>query len=254
MNIKLHTPKSLKMGSGMATMKQFLMSIVATSISIALTFGTAAFLDSKKKQGEKREIVMMVMYDMYNSLKSIEKADSVIQQAMEMQLQIAEDTSKFETLRYNFAQLIPKAEYTETTERIFSSSIETINTVGNVLFTENVAEFYQMRKLYTTTICDSITNSITRSQPFSSLRNSLNFDYSFHAVLSSGMLKDMQRKYAQCKQMMEISDEDIDAYREQRQQIDKGMMGDDASGDSLVNRFLQIQGTIEEAKAKLKLE
>ena len=254
MNIKLHTPKSLKMGSGMATMKQLLMSIVATSISIALTFGTAAFLDNKKKQGEKREIVMMVMYDMYNSLKSIEKADSVIQQAMEMQLQIAEDTSKFETLRYNFAQLIPKAEYTETTERIFSSSIETINTVGNVLFTENVAEFYQMRKLYTTTICDSITNSITRSQPFGSLRNSLNFDYSFHAVLSSGMLKDMQRKYAQCKQMMEISDEDIDAYREQRQQIDKGMMGDDASGDSLVNRFLQIQGTIEEAKAKLKLE
>ena len=254
MNIKLHTPKSLKMGSGMATMKQLLMSIVATSISIALTFGTAAFLDNKKKQGEKREIVMMVMYDMYNSLKSIEKADSVIQQAMEMQLQIAEDTSKFETLRYYFAQLIPKAEYTETTERIFSSSIETINTVGNVLFTENVAEFYQMRKLYKTTVCDSITNSIARSQPFSSLRNSLNFDYSFHAVLSSGMLKDMQRKYAQCKQMMEISDEDIDAYREQRQQIDKGMMGDDASGDSLVNRFLQIQGTIEEAKAKLKLE
>lgn len=43
MNIKLHTPKSLKSGSGMATLKQFLMSIVATSISIILTFGTAYF-------------------------------------------------------------------------------------------------------------------------------------------------------------------------------------------------------------------
>ena len=32
MNIKLHTPKSLKMGSGMASLKQFLLSIVATSI------------------------------------------------------------------------------------------------------------------------------------------------------------------------------------------------------------------------------
>lgn len=60
MNIKLHTPKSLKTGSGMASMKQFLLSIVATSISIALTFGTAAFLDNKKKQSEKLEIVMMV--------------------------------------------------------------------------------------------------------------------------------------------------------------------------------------------------
>ena len=254
MNIKLHTPKSLKMGSGMASLKQFLLSLFATSVSIALTFGTAGIIDYNAKQKAKREIVMMVMYDMYNSLKSIEKADSTLQQAMDMQLQIAEDTTKYEVQRYVFAQLMPKAEYTETTERIFSSSIETINTVGNVLFTENVAEFYQMRKLYKTSICDSITNDLARSHPLSSLKNTLNFEYSFHAVLSCSMLKDMQRKYAQCKQMMDISDEDIDAYREQRQQIDKGMMDDDASGDSLVNRFLQIQRTIEEAKAKLKLE
>ena len=254
MNIKLHTPKSLKMGSGMGSLKQFLLSLFATSVSIALTFGTAAIIDYNAKQKAKHEIVMMVMYDMYNSLQSIEKADSNIQQAMDIQLQIAEDTTKFESLRYKFAQLMPKAEYTETTERIFSSSIETINTVGNVLFTENVAEFYQMRKRYKTLICDSIANDIVCSQPFSSLKNLLNFEYSFHAIVSSGMLKDMQRKYAQCKQMMEISDEDIDAYREQREQIDKGMMDDDVSDDSLENRFLQIQETIEEAKEKLKLE
>ena len=254
MNIKLHTPKSLKMGSGMASMKQFLLSLFATSVSIALTFGTAAIIDYKAKQKSKREIVMMVMYDMYNSLQSIQKADSTIQQAMDMQLQIAEDTTKFETLRYYFAQLIPKAEYTETTERIFSSSIETINTVGNVLFTENVAEFYQMRKLYKTSVCDSIANDIARRQPFFSLKNSLDFEYSFHAIVSSGMLKDMQLKYAQCKQMMEVTDADIDTYREQREQIDKGMKDDDASGDSLVNRFIEIQSTIEAAKAKLKSE
>jgi len=254
MNIKLHTPKSLKMGSGMASLKQFLLSLFATSVSIALTFGTAAIIDYNAKQKSKREIVMMVMYDMYNSLQSIEKADSTIQQAMDMQLQIAEDTTKFDALRYKFALLMPKAEYTETTERIFSSSIETINTVGNVLFTENVAEFYQMRKLYNTMICDSIANGVASSQPFSSIKKSLNFEYSFYAIMSSGYLRDMQHLYAQCKQMMEISDKDIDAYREQRKQIDKSMMDDDAAGDSLVNRFLQIQETIEATKAKLKLE
>ncbi|MBR4897580.1 MAG: hypothetical protein IKZ48_02160 [Prevotella sp.] len=254
MNIKLHTPKSLKAGSGMSSMKQFLLSIFATSVSIALTFGTAAIIDYNAKQKAKREIVMMVMCDMYNSLQSIEKADSTILQAMDTQLQIAEDTSKFETLRFKFALLMPKAEYTETTERIFSSSIETINTVGNVLFTENVAEFYQMRKFYKTSVCDSIANEITRSQPFSSLKNSLDLEYSFHAIVSGGILKDMQRKYAQCKQMMEVTDEDIDAYRELREQIDKSMMDDDASGDSLENRFIEIQSAIEAAKAKLKLE
>ena len=252
MNIKLHTPKSLKAGSGMSNMKQFLLSLFATSVSIALTFGTAGIIDYNAKQKAKREIVMMVMYDMYNSLKSIEKADSTLQQAMDMQLQIAEDTTKYEVQRYVFAQLMPKAEYTETTERIFSSSIETINTVGNVLFTENVAEFYQMRKLYKTSVCDSIANDIARSHPFSSLMNLLNFEYSLYAIVSSGMMKDMKRKYAQCKQMMEVSDEDIDAYREQREQIDKSMMDDDASDDSLRNRFIEIQSAIEAAKEKQK--
>ncbi len=66
------------------------------------------------------------------------------------------------------------------------------------------------------------------------------------------MLKDMQLKYAQCKQMMEISDKDIDAYREQRKQIDKSMMDVDASGDSLEKRFIEIQSAIEAAKAKQK--
>lgn len=56
MNVKLHTPKTLKAGSGLSSAKQFLLSIVATSISIALTFGTAAFLDHKKKESAKKEM------------------------------------------------------------------------------------------------------------------------------------------------------------------------------------------------------
>ncbi len=98
MNIKLHTPKSLKTGSGMATLKQFLLSLLATTVSIVLTFGTAAIIDNNKKQKEKREIVMMVMYDMYNSLQSVEKADSMLCKLMELQLQMAKDTAKFQQM------------------------------------------------------------------------------------------------------------------------------------------------------------
>ena len=255
MNIKLHTPKSLKTGSGMASMKQFLLSIVATSISIALTFGTAAFLDNKKKQSEKREIVMMVMYDMYNSLKSIEKADSTIHQAMDAQRQIAEDTTKFEQLRYQLiARLLPRAEYTETTERIFSSSIETINTVGNVLFTENVAEFYQNRQIYKTMVCDSLINEFSHTTPFSTLKGTLDFNYLVYAITSSDILRDIQSLYVQCKQMMEVSDEEIETYRKQREQIDKGMSESDEATDSIINEIMQLQMNIDKSKAKLKLE
>ena len=254
MNIKLHTPKSLKMGSGMATMKQLLLSIVATSISIALTFGTAAFLDYKKKQGEKREIVMMVMYDMYSSLKSIEKADSSILQSMEIQRQIAEDTTQYKKLFPYLASQTPIVDYTETTEHIFSTSIETINTVGNVLFTENVAEFYQTRHAYKTMVCDSVVNERARNKSLSTVKGTLDFDYSVYALVSGGILNTMHRLYAQCKQMMEVTDEEIDAYRKEREQINKDVPENDVAFDSLLNRVMPLQESINEAKAKLKLE
>ena len=253
MNIKLHTPKSLKMGSGMASVKQFLLSLFATTVSIALTFGTAGFIDYKKKQAEKHEIVMMVMYDMYNSLKSIEQCDSMIYQSMLIQKQIAEDTTMFDKLSIKMEVLTPLLEFTETTERIFSSSIETINTVGNVLFTENVADFYLYRKKYKEQVCDPVTNKFKDKSPFATLKGTLNFDYRLYAIPSVGLTKLLREKYAQCKQMMEISDEEIDAYREQREQIDKGM-SEEGSHTPNFEKIIQIHNSIDSAKSKLKLE
>ena len=65
-----------------ATWKNFLLSLLATTISIVLTFGITAIINHKNERKEKRELVMMVMYDMYNSLKSAEVADSNIHQLM----------------------------------------------------------------------------------------------------------------------------------------------------------------------------
>lgn len=88
MNIKIHTPKSLKMGSGMANLKQFIMSIVATSISIILTFGTAYFVDKNKKENEKIEIAKMIIFDMDQTIKKIERNDSTFYNVCRLQLQV----------------------------------------------------------------------------------------------------------------------------------------------------------------------
>ena len=254
MNIKLHTPKTLKNGSGMGSMKQFMLSLLATTVSIVLTFGTAAVIDSNKKQKEKREIVMMVMYDMYNSLQSIQRADSMIQELMELQLQIAKDTSKFNTLKFNMIHKVPRIEFTETTERIFSTSIETINTVGNVLFTENVAEFYQARKLYKAVICDSINNRMVCNMPFVSLKGTLDFDYSYEFIVSGEIRMNMQNLFAQCKRMMDVNDEEIEAYRLERKQLQEESADESAIEDSIAKKILQRDQELREAKKKLKLE
>jgi len=251
MNIKLHTPKSLKAGSGMASLKQFLLSLLATTVSIALTFGTAAIIDYKKKQGEKREIVMMVMYDMYRSLKTVEKADSMIRQSMDYQRQIVEDTTQYDELHFRLVHLMPKADYNETTETIFSSSIETIHTVGNVIFTEDVAEFYKKRQSYKTMVCDSLKNEIYQRGAFSTLKGTIDVNYLFYAIINGGIRVDMQYLYARCKQMMEITDEEVDAYLRQREQIDKDKSGSAESADSVLQELLKQQEYIEEKKPKL---
>ena len=254
MNAKLHTPKSLKTGSGMATMKQLLLSVVATSISIALTFGTAAVIDSNKKEKEKREIVMMVMYDMYNSLMSVQQADSMIYESMLIQRQIAEDTAKFSSLRFQLVHNVPRVDYTETTERIFSSSIETINTVANVLFTENVADFYQARQVYKREICDSIVGRIVRDNPFTTLKGVLGFEYTYDAVISAEILQNIRHLFAQCQQMMDVTDEEIEAYRAERKQMEWSTKDKSESESAPEEKVLQLQREIEQAVKRLKLD
>ena len=254
MNIKLHTPKSLKAGSGMSSMKQFLLSLLATTVSIALTFGTAAVVDHNKKQKEKREIVMMVMYDMHNSLKALEVADSNLCQIMDLQRQIAEDTTLFNTLKFNLIKSIPRLDYTETVERIFSSNIESINTVGNVLFTEIASIFYLSRKQYKVEICDSLFNEIKRNSPTESIQNILDFDIYIYAIVSGLYLNDMQKMYANCKKMMDVTDEQLDVYMRKREMLEKDKADAQQVQDSIMEKLGEINQRIDDAKKKLKLD
>ena len=254
MNIKLHTPKSLKNGSGMSSLKQFLLSLFATTVSIALTFGTAAVIDHHKQQKAKREIVMMVMYDMYNSLQTVESVDNNIRKVLDGQRQIAEDTTRFREVMGGMMGLVLNAEYTETVERIFSSSIETINTVGNVFFTENVADFYFNRKLYKEQVCDTLTAKISRESPYSSLKGTLDLDFFWEAVLSNTLRYDLRHKFDQCQKMMDVSDKELTAYRKQRALMEKSSLDYKAAEDSARNEVIDIVKATEEAKKKLKLE
>ena len=201
--------------------KRFMLTLGATTMSIALTFGTAAIIDYNKEQNEKREIVMMVMYDMYNSVQSAEKADSNIHMAMELQRQVAEDT---------------------------------INTVCNVLFTENVAGFYQCRQLYKKEISDSVLNKLRKDSPTTSLKDFLNFSFLVDAMYSNQLMKEMRRLFEQCQQLMDVTDEDIEAYKEKRTQLDNSDSYDASIMDSTIIRLVALQNDIDKASVNLKLK
>ena len=234
------------------TWKRFLLTLGATTMSIALTFGTAAVVDYAKKQKEKRDIVMMVMYDMYNSLKAVEEADSNIHEMMELQFQVAEDPSLFKEKYLEIVTNLPTIEYTETIERIFSSNIETINTVGNVFFTEKVAEFYNLRRYYKQYVSDSVYSRVLRQNVLSTLEDLLEYNYFTDAIMSNSLMWDMRRMYGLCQQMMNVTDEEIDAYIKKRETIEEGMVDIQESKLSAMEELNELSTKINTAKKKLK--
>jgi hypothetical protein len=144
---------------------------------------------------------------------------------------------------------VPSVEYTETTEQIFSSSIETINTVGNVLFTENVAEFYKYRQQYKTEVCEAMFKDMQKCDLTLSVKNMLRFQYRTYAILSGGIKRTMQRLFAQCKQMMDVSDEELDAYLKERKQMEEEGMADEQHERILyIEKVNQLQNDIDSAK------
>lgn len=50
--------------------------------------------------------------------------------------------------------------------------------------------------------------------------------------------------------MMKVSDEEIEAYRKEREQIEKGMTDDHGVRDSVYDEIMQLQRSIDESKAK----
>ena len=131
------------------------MTLAATTVSIILTFGTSAVIDRNKKDAAKREMVMMIMYDMNKAISDIEDCDKNLKEFFDIQVDIVAHPEKFDDGYYGLLTRLPIFEYPTTTENIFKSNIETVNTIGNILFVETVTMFYDTRARYKTDVVDA---------------------------------------------------------------------------------------------------
>ena len=51
------------------------------------------------------------------------------------------------------------------------------------------------------------------------MKNAISFDYSFYLLLSNELKLDMHRLFVQCQQMMKVTDEQLNAYRRNREKL-----------------------------------
>ena len=135
----------------------------------------------------------------------------------------------------------------------YASSTDTGRFSLCVLFTENVAGFYQARQSYKTEICDSIVGRVIKAPPYYT-EGFAQFRFTYYAILSADILQNMRHLFAQCQQMMNVSNEDLEVYRAERKQMEVSKTGKSESESVIEEKVLRLQGEIERAVKKLNLE
>lgn len=253
MNVKLHTPKSMKAGSGISSFKQLLLSFVATTISIALTFGTAAFLENKKKEADKREMVMMILNDFDKSIAQLETLDSTAVAAYEAQLSIIEHPETFKERKIELINLEAecKSEPSKTVESIFSSSIETINTLGNILFAEKVSAFYLNRQQLYNILKETMQEVFNEEDGITtSIENLKRHNLSNLIFLCESFTNKLRGINEQCKQMMSVTDAEMAAFQSERLKLDMQLdrTKDEEFIQNMIDRNQRFQQAIESRK------
>lgn len=138
--------------------KGFLTSILGTTISIALTFGTTTLVNSKKKQDAQRLTAMMVIDDIEKSIETLKKIRNHEEQGYNAAMYAMERLDSIESLSvdtlniiYNYllegASISSDLEFSDSSEKLFHSSQDSWSNLNSARFIHNIEEFYKDRRL-----------------------------------------------------------------------------------------------------------
>lgn len=253
MNIKLHTPTTLKAGSGMSSARQFMLSLIATTVSIILTFGTAALIDYYKKQASKKEMVMMVISDFDNTISFLERVDSSLIECRRLQHEVALHPECFDSLKYSFpiAMSWMSSNYLETTEKIFSTSIETFSTIGDVNFVNDVSSFYLTRQQIKEMILDEIRKEVEALNHIKSLSTLLSIDFPDYVLGIEPSIECLREIRNNCMLRMNISEKDLSKFNEKNKYVNASK-DNDTNGGKLMQEYIDYDEVLNQAREKLK--
>lgn len=240
-----------KQSNNTSLVKWLMTSIVGTTISIALTFGTSHIIENQKKNVEGRQAAMMVIHDMesyaelFRSLAEKETASHdlavYVLDHLDNLNELSEDTLK--EVAYYITNT-DEVSYTidESTEKTFLSSQDIWRNIKTPLFIDVVQNFFLQRHL----IFDELNNGPIYRKPIqisellemivNSRDQNYHLDYAgylkkhlrdnhilYYLDQASSrlhsykiMADEWQNMSDQCKFMMNISDEELKGYLTQR--------------------------------------
>lgn len=152
MNTNKATKIALKSGLGNSA-KDILLSIIGTTISIILTFGTSSLIDHYQEKKSRKLFAMTVIHEID---KDIEQIRTVAENDYEL-YKIIQYIDKFDELdsvpkdsltkirRHSFPYWSTPPEFSKSNEQIFNSSQNIWSTIDNNIFISNVQDYYRLR-------------------------------------------------------------------------------------------------------------
>ena len=233
--------------------KQFLLTLLATTFSIILTFGTSAIIDRRHKEAAKKEMVMMIIYDFDKTIEQVQYADSVFRQAFKAQQDAILHPEHFNSYYSTFMTSVQLTytEFSETTEMVFSSNIETFNTLGNVNFIHEVSAFYNLRRFYQENVMDEFKNEVYGSGIAQSLENLIKVSFPDHYINNLNCLINLKKIRNRCVQMMKVSEEELKEFSRLRSVVeDEVSEEDERIHEQAVQEFIEAEKALIEAREK----
>lgn len=155
MNVKFKMPKFTRHLTNRTFWKELLLTILATTISIILTFGTAHVIEKRQKEKAGRQAAMMVIHDMDQTAEDMHKRAKAEESYFNMAQYVINNFDRIDAisedtlitvfnylLDYNFSPV------NDSKEKIFHSSQDSWRNINNTNFIDLVQEFYYNRRYY----------------------------------------------------------------------------------------------------------
>ena len=149
--------------------KAFVVAILATTVSIVFTFGSAAIVNRSKQKKERRLTALMVMSNIESFARELEATAvdlASIDSAATWLLQVPiDDVAKLGNAPFNepFSIVfgIPFLRHDRTAETIFSSNIDTWKNMGNFKFIDNVGTCFSQMNWMEEFYNDAVTEIVS---------------------------------------------------------------------------------------------
>lgn len=156
MNVKVKMPHFGKGKNGNHVTKEILLSVIGTTISILLTFGTAGLIEQNQRKAEGRDIAMMVIHDIDLYAETFRNDAEESAKNHDLAMYVLEHIDSIEKIPYDTIQAVIDYLYyvegneyqiDENIEKTFQSNQEIWKSIDAPSFIDEARAFFHNRRL-----------------------------------------------------------------------------------------------------------